>query len=95
MAPVVGSQEELVEARRHHLAALAYELEARSLACRMLGAGESVLRAASPVTGRNVMILATASAAGWSYLWSGGGMADAAAPAIAADQIARLLGQPT
>jgi hypothetical protein len=92
MAPVVGSQEELVEARKHHLAALAYELEARGLACRLLGPDESVLRVASPATGRKVMILATASATGWSYLWSGGGMADAAAPAIAADQIARLLG---
>jgi hypothetical protein len=91
MAPVAGSQEELVEARRHHLAALAYELEARSLACRLIGADESVLRVANPVTGHNVMILATASATGWSYLWSGGGMADAAAPAYAADQIARLL----
>jgi hypothetical protein len=92
MAPVVGSQEELVEARKHHLAALAYELGVRSLSCRMLGADESVLRVASPVTGHKVMILATASAGGWSYLWSGGGMADAAVPAVAADQIARLLG---
>ncbi len=87
---------EAQEVRRGYLAALGRELEARGLEWRLLGAEGSVLRAADLCTGRGMMVLATASAmpghTGWSYLWSGGGMADTGAPSAAAEEIARMLG---
>lgn len=79
------------ETRRQHLTALAGELKHRGLGCRLLGPDESVLRAISAATGRKVMILASPTADGWSFLWSGGGIADAADPADAADRIASTL----
>lgn len=93
---MVAGAEEMAEVRRGYLAALGRELEARGLEWRLLGAEGSVLQAAHAGTGRRVMVLATVSAvsgqAGWFYLWSGGGMADTGAPAAAADEIARALG---
>ncbi|WP_344279265.1 hypothetical protein [Actinomadura napierensis] len=83
---------EIAEVRRRHLAALAYELEARGLSCRLAGPGESVLSVHGPRTLRQVMVVVTPVGAGWSYLWAGGGMADAATTAVAADRIAGLLG---
>jgi hypothetical protein len=80
-----------IETRRQHLTALAGELRHRGLDCRLLGPDESVLRVINATTGRKVMILASPTANGWSFLWSGGGIADAADPADAADRIARAL----
>lgn len=88
----VAGANELAEARRHHLAALAYEAQARGLSCRLTGPGEAVLQVASPVTRRQVMVVATPVGRGWFFLWAGGGSGDAADPGRAADQLARLLG---
>ncbi|REE95740.1 hypothetical protein [Thermomonospora umbrina] len=88
---VVGSRE-IGDARRHHLAALAYEIEGRGLSWRLAGPGESVLHVANPVSRRQVMVVAMPVNDGWYYLWAGGGMGDVTQPAHAADQIARLLG---
>lgn len=87
---VAGAQE-LAEARRHHLAALAHEVEARGLNWRLAGPGESVLNVASTRSRRQVMVVAMPVGEGWSYLWAGGGMADVGDPGRVADQIARLL----
>ncbi|QXJ21072.1 hypothetical protein AGRA3207_001888 [Actinomadura graeca] len=78
--------------RRRHLAALAYEVEARGLSWRFAGPGESVLTVLVPRTSRQVMVVATPVGDGWSYLWPGGGMADVADVPLVADQLARLLG---
>jgi hypothetical protein len=76
---------EIAEVRRRHLAALAGELQARGLACRFAGVGESVLSVHGPGGNRQIMVVATPVGAGWSYLWPGGGMADVAtAPDVAA-----------
>ncbi len=88
---VVGARE-MADARRHHLAALAYEIEARGLSWRLAGPGESVLHVANPATRRQVMVVAMPTGEGWFYLWAGGGMAEVTQPARAADQIARQLG---
>ncbi|MBW8484249.1 hypothetical protein [Actinomadura parmotrematis] len=88
---VIGSPE-LAGTRRHHLAALAYEVEARGLRWRLAGPEGSVLAVVGPRTRRQLMVVATPTGGGWSYLWSGGGMADAARAADAADLLARLLG---
>lgn len=88
---VVGSQE-MIEARRHHLAALVYELEARSLQWRLVGPDESVLRVANNAASRQIMVVATPTGSGWSYLWSGGGMSATGRPAEVAEKIARALG---
>ncbi|HXA59291.1 MAG TPA: hypothetical protein VNW94_09040 [Streptosporangiaceae bacterium] len=88
---VAAGSEELIEVRRRHLAALAHELEARGVGWRLLGAGESILRAANTATGRRAMVMVTPSSDGWSFLWNNGGIADASEPSIAADQIARSL----
>jgi hypothetical protein len=88
---VVGARE-MADARRHHLAALAYEIEARGLSWRLAGPGESVLHVANPVTRRQVMVVAMPTGEGWCYLWAGGGVGDVTRPAHAADQIARMLG---
>lgn len=89
MAVVVS--QEIDEARRHHLAALVYELEARSLRWRLAGPDESVLRVAHPATLRQIMVVATPTGGGWSYLWTGGGMSAVGRPAEVAEQIVRLL----
>ncbi|WP_233358977.1 hypothetical protein [Thermomonospora amylolytica] len=89
--PPFGAQE-MADARRHHLAALAYEIEARGLSWRLAGPGESVLHVAHPVTRRQVMVVAMPAGESWCYLWAGGGTGDVGRPALAADQIARLLG---
>lgn len=88
---VAGTQD-LADARRHHLAALAYEVEGRGLKWRLAGPEESVLRVANTTTRRQVMVVAMPVGDGWSYLWAGGGMADVADPGRVADQLARLLG---
>ncbi|WP_312874614.1 hypothetical protein [Actinomadura litoris] len=82
---------EIPEVRRRHLAALAYEVEARGLSWRFAGPAESVLSVLGPRTRRQVMVVATPVAAGWSYLWPGGGMADVAEVTHVADQLFRLL----
>ncbi|MWA03871.1 hypothetical protein F8568_026495 [Actinomadura sp. LD22] len=82
---------EIAEVRRRHLAALAGELRARGLACRLAGPGESVLSVHGPGAGRRLMVVATPTGAGWSYLWPGGGMADVAAAPAVADRIRLLL----
>jgi hypothetical protein len=85
----------VAETRQERLADLARELESRGLRHRLLGVDGSVLRVIHPATGHAAMILATpatpAGKPGWSYLWSGGGVADAADPARAAEEIARRL----
>ncbi|TDD89154.1 hypothetical protein E1298_14440 [Actinomadura rubrisoli] len=77
--------------RRRHLAALAYEVEARGLSWRLAGPGESVLGVRGPRTPRQVMVVATPDGDGWSYLWTGGGIADVTGVAQVADELARLL----
>ncbi|MDL4817867.1 hypothetical protein [Actinomadura opuntiae] len=72
---------EIAEVRRRHLAALAYELEARGLSCRLAGPAESVLSVHGPRPDRHMMVVATPVGTGWSYLWAGGGMADTATDA--------------
>ena len=91
MVAVVGSQE-LAEARRHRLASLIFELEARRLSCRLAGTGDLVLRVANEATRRQAMVVAMQTGGTWSYLWTGGGLADAENPAHAAELITRLLG---
>jgi hypothetical protein len=81
---------EIAEVRRRHLAALADELRARGLSCRLAGPGESVLSVHGPGADRQLMVVATPVGAGWSYLWPGGGMADVATAPDVADRI-RLL----
>lgn len=89
--PPYGAQE-MANARRHHLAALAYEVEVRGLSWRLTGPGESVLHVIHPVTRRQVMVVAMFAGEGWCYLWAGGGTGDVGRPALVADQLARLLG---
>ncbi|XVQ09293.1 hypothetical protein ACQP1W_43295 [Spirillospora sp. CA-255316] len=88
---VVGAQE-FAEVRRHHLAALAYEVEGRGLLWRLAGPEESVLTVLGPRTRRQAMVVATPAGDGWSYLWTGGGIADVAEVMSVADRLARLLG---
>lgn len=82
---------DLARVRQGHLAALAYEVESRGLAWRLAGPGESVLSVHCARSGRSVMVVATPSGDGWSYLWPGGGIADVAAAPLVADRLARLL----
>lgn len=88
---VVGERE-IDEARRRHLAVLARELEARGLAWRLAGPGESLLSVTGPRTRRQVMVVATLSGDGWYYLWPGGGIAGVGEASTVADALARLLG---
>jgi hypothetical protein len=91
---MAGAVDPTAEARRHFLAALAYEAEARGLVCRLTGPGETVLHVAHPATGRGTMVLVVPSSSlNWSYLWGGGGLAAAADPSRAADLIAGSLGR--
>jgi len=85
---VVGG---IAEVRRRHLAALAREVEARGLAWKLSGPEESLLAVYGPLARRHLMVVATPVGDGWSYLWPGGGMADVADVATAADQLTRLL----
>jgi hypothetical protein len=87
---VVGAQK-IAEVRRHHLAALAYEVEARGLRWRLAAPEESVLCVVEPVSRRQVMVVATPVGDGWSYLWSGGGIADVGKVADVADRLVRML----
>jgi hypothetical protein len=89
MAPI--GADGLVAERRRHLAALTAALEAQGLGCRLLGADSSILGVVSQATGRRLMVLATVSGPGWSFLWGGGGLAAAEDPAAAAAQIAAAL----
>ncbi|WP_067477965.1 hypothetical protein [Actinomadura hibisca] len=88
---VVGARE-ISEVRRHHLALLAHEAEARGLRWRLAGPEESVLSLVGPYSRRQVMVVATPVGGGWSYLWPGGGMADVSQVTDVADQIQRMLG---
>lgn len=87
---VVGGRE-IAEVRRRHLAALAYEVEARGLSWRLAGPGESLLSVSGPRTRRQIMVVATPSGDGWYYLWPGGGMADVTEAATVAASLAALL----
>ncbi|HEY8481457.1 MAG TPA: hypothetical protein VIL71_16665 [Spirillospora sp.] len=87
---VVGR--EIDEARRRHLAILAREVEARGLAWRLVGPGESLLRVTGPRTRRQIVVVATLAGDGWFYLWPGGGMAGVSEVAAVADRLTRLLG---
>lgn len=88
---VVGGQE-IAEVRRRHLVALAREIEARGLPCRFVGPGQALLVVYGPRTRRRIMVVATPTGEGWSYLWANGGMADVADLFPAADRIRALLG---
>ncbi|WP_245623238.1 hypothetical protein [Spirillospora albida] len=90
MVSATGGRE-IADVRRHHLAALAYEVEARGLHWRLAGPGDAVLGVLHPRTRRHVMVVAMPAGAGWSYLWTGGGAADVAAVSQVADRLARLL----
>jgi CelD/BcsL family acetyltransferase involved in cellulose biosynthesis len=88
--------EDMAEPRRRHLAALSDAIQRLDLAisCRLLGPTGSMLRVAGNTTGRRIMVLASPTSDGWSFLWSGGGMADATDPAAAARQIAAAVAGP-
>ena len=88
---VVGGRE-IAEVRRHHLAVLAREVEARGLSWRLAGPEESLLSVTGPRTRRQAMVVATLSGDGWYYLWPGGGMAGVAEAADVAERLTRLLG---
>ncbi len=89
---MVGSSDSINGARRHYLAALAYEAGARGLACRLVGPGGSVLRIVEPRRGRATMVVVIPSSRNvWSYLWGDGGVADTSDPSGAADLIAASL----
>ncbi|MFD0687760.1 hypothetical protein [Actinomadura fibrosa] len=77
--------------RRHHLATLACEVEARGLGWRFVGPGEALLGVRGPRTRHEIMVVATPDGAGWSYLWPGGGIADVTGVVQVADQLVRLL----
>jgi hypothetical protein len=83
---------EISESRRRHLVALAAEVEGRGLRWRLAGSSESVLGVVDPFTRRRAMVVATPVADGWSYLWTGGGIADVDSVAEVADALACLLG---
>ncbi|TYB41118.1 hypothetical protein FXF69_37010 [Actinomadura chibensis] len=87
---VVGGRG-IAEVRKRHLAALAHEVEAHGLSWRLTGPGESLLSVSGPGARRQLMVVATPSGEGWSYLWPGGGMADVAEVADVAERLARLL----
>lgn len=89
---VASDSSDLLRARRRHLTALAYAVEVQGFTWRLLGRDESVLRVLHPGSGRSAMAVAMPSpVAGWFYLWTGDGMADATDPSVAAGRIAELL----
>ncbi|MDL4777479.1 MULTISPECIES: hypothetical protein [Thermomonosporaceae] len=90
MVSVVGARE-IAEVRRHHLAALAYEVEARGLRWRLAGPEESVLTVMGTGVRRQIMVVATPVGPGWSYLWTGGGIADVSDVAKVAERFVTLL----
>ncbi|GGO66045.1 hypothetical protein GCM10012289_19110 [Nonomuraea cavernae] len=61
------------EERRTHLEALAELLPAQGLVSRMLGGDDPMLWVWHPGSGRQTIIFATPSRAGWVFLWSPGG----------------------
>ncbi|MCO5974147.1 hypothetical protein [Actinoallomurus soli] len=76
--------------RRRHLEALAREVEARGLQASLTE--DLMLRVVDPPSGHGVLVVAMPmSRIRWSYLWAGGGQADADDPARAAELIARTL----
>ncbi|GAA4614452.1 hypothetical protein GCM10023195_63060 [Actinoallomurus liliacearum] len=78
--------------RRRHLEALAREVEARGL--QGLLTEDLMLRVVDPASGRGLLVVAMPmSRIRWSFLWAGGGQADADDPARAAELIARTLGR--
>ncbi|MEV5711603.1 hypothetical protein [Actinoallomurus sp. NPDC052274] len=78
--------------RRRHLEALAREVEARGL--QGLLTEDLMLRVVDPSGGRALLVVAMPmSRIRWSFLWAGGGQADADDPARAAELIARTLGR--
>ncbi|WP_433335161.1 hypothetical protein [Spirillospora sp. CA-294931] len=87
---VIG-EHEIAEVRRRHLSTLAYEVEARGLRWRMAGPEESVLGVVGPATRRQVMVVATPAGPGWSYLWTGGGIADVGEVGRVAERLVLLL----
>ncbi|GAA4149737.1 hypothetical protein [Actinomadura keratinilytica] len=91
IAVSVVDAQKIAEVRRHHLAALAYEVEARGLRWRLAGPEESVLCVLSTVSRRRAMVVATPAGDGWSYLWAGGGIAPVTQVAAVADRLVRLL----
>ncbi|GAA4086471.1 hypothetical protein [Actinomadura miaoliensis] len=91
IAVSVVDAQKIAEVRRHHLAALAYEVEARGLRWRLAAPEESVLCVLNPVSRQRAMVVATPVGDGWSYLWTGGGIAPVSQVAEVADQLVRLL----
>lgn len=88
MAATSGSA---IGPRRRHLEALAHEVEAHGLRGQLTE--DLMLRVVEPSSGRGVLVVAMPmSRARWSYLWAGGGQADADDPGRAAELIARALG---
>ncbi|MEU8248536.1 hypothetical protein [Nonomuraea sp. NPDC048916] len=59
--------------RRTHLEALAELLPEQGLVSRMVGGDDPMLWVWHPSTGRQTIIFATPSRAGWVFLWSPGG----------------------
>ena len=92
--PIGSAVDRIAQARRHHLAALAYEAGARGLEWRLAGPGQAVLHVADRRTGRGVMVVAMPSSPfSWTFVWTGGGPADAADPVRAMDLIAHAIGR--
>lgn len=89
---VITNARQIAEVRRHHLAALAYEVDVRGLRWRLAGPEESILTVVGPRTRRLIMVVATPAGAGWSYLWTGGGIADVTDLRNVADCFVTLLG---
>lgn len=78
--------------RRRHLEALAREVEARGLQATLTEG--LMLRVVEPSSGHGILVVAMpVSRIRWSYLWAGGGQADADDPGGAAELIARALGR--
>jgi hypothetical protein len=88
---MAGSSDPIDGARRHYLAALAYEVGARGLACRLVGPGEGVLRVVDPHGRATMVVVIPSSPNVWSYLWGDGGIADTSDPSAAAELIATSL----
>lgn len=88
---MAGPADQIEGARRHFLAALAYEAGARGLACRLVGPGEGILRVVNPCGRATMVVVIPSSQSAWSYLWSDGGVADTSDPSAAAELIAGSL----
>jgi hypothetical protein len=87
-----GDADPNATSRGHRLARLAEEARARGLRCTLTGPDGTLLHVSSPSSGQGTMVFAMPSSPDtWSYLWSGGGSADAEDPAQAADLLAASL----